>query len=96
MNSNLLLLFQRYIPNATGAIYEILKKTAHLRLSKKQRYENDDAELLKKISGSVITEETLREKLAQHVEQVTLLMHLVLGFKLTLYHDVRSSLLSMV
>ena len=39
--------------------------------SKRKRYEDEDAELLKKVSARLITKDTLAEKLAQHVEQVT-------------------------
>ncbi|XP_011080248.1 DNA topoisomerase 6 subunit B isoform X2 [Sesamum indicum] len=60
----------KYIPNATGAIYEILKEMSRSHASKKRRSEDKDAELLKKVSDQIVTEETLREKLAQHVEQV--------------------------
>lgn len=60
----------RYIPNATGAIYEILKEMSSSRASKKKRIEDKDAELLKQVSAKLVTEETLREKLTQHVEQV--------------------------
>ncbi|GFP94420.1 DNA topoisomerase 6 subunit b [Phtheirospermum japonicum] len=60
----------KYIPNATGAIYELLKETARSHASKKRRCDGKDAELLKQVSDKTVTEETLREKLAQHVEQV--------------------------
>lgn len=38
--------------------------------TKRRRYEGKDAELLKQVSTHLVTGETLREKLAQHVEQV--------------------------
>lgn len=38
--------------------------------SKKKRYEAKDAELLNQVSARLVTKETLKEKLAQHVEQV--------------------------
>ncbi|KAK2985671.1 hypothetical protein RJ640_026355 [Escallonia rubra] len=60
----------KYIPDATNAIYEVLKEMTHLHASKKRRYEDKDAELLSKVSARLITKDTLREKLAQHVEQV--------------------------
>ncbi|KAL0459277.1 UNVERIFIED_CONTAM: DNA topoisomerase 6 subunit B [Sesamum latifolium] len=60
----------KYIPNATGAIYEILKEMSRSHASKRRRSEDKDAELLKQVSDQIVTEETLREKLAQHVEQV--------------------------
>ncbi|XP_047317906.1 DNA topoisomerase 6 subunit B [Impatiens glandulifera] len=60
----------KYIPDATGAIYEVLKDMALKHASKKTRYEDEDAEILKKVSSRLITKETLKEKLAQHVEQV--------------------------
>lgn len=62
----------RYIPNVTGAIYDVLKDMSRQHASKKKRYDAEDAELLKKVSSEIITKETLSEKLAQHVEQVIL------------------------
>lgn len=62
--------FVRYIPDATGAIYEVLQEMARSHTAKRKRYEGKDAELLKKVSVRLITKETLSEKLAQHVEQV--------------------------
>jgi DNA topoisomerase-6 subunit B len=62
----------RYIPDATGAVYDVLRDMAQSHASKKKRYDDDeDAELLRKVSARLITKETLREKLAQHVEQVS-------------------------
>ncbi|KAA8549565.1 hypothetical protein F0562_001417 [Nyssa sinensis] len=58
----------KYIPDATGAIYDVLREMADSHASKKKRYE-EDAELLRKVSAGLITKETLREKLAQHVEK---------------------------
>lgn len=43
---------------------------ARSHASKKRRYDGKDAELLKQVSAQLVTQETLREKLAQHVEQV--------------------------
>ncbi|KAL6505332.1 DNA topoisomerase 6 subunit B [Orobanche gracilis] len=60
----------KYIPNATGAIYEVLKEMARSHASKKRRYDVKDAELLKQVSDKLVTDETLREKLTQHVEHV--------------------------
>ncbi|KAL5565322.1 hypothetical protein UlMin_028486 [Ulmus minor] len=60
----------RYIPDATNAIYDVLKETAQLHKTKKKRFEDEDAELLGKVSARLITKETLIEKLSQHVEQV--------------------------
>lgn len=60
----------RYIPDATGAIYDVLKEMAHSHATKKKRYEAEDAELLRKVSSRVITKDTLSEKLAQYVEKV--------------------------
>ncbi|XP_021894108.1 DNA topoisomerase 6 subunit B isoform X2 [Carica papaya] len=60
----------KYIPDATGAVYEVLKEMAKLHASKKRRYEGEAADILRKVSGQLITRETLQEKLAQHVEQV--------------------------
>ncbi|KAG7948009.1 hypothetical protein I3843_14G124200 [Carya illinoinensis] len=60
----------KYIPDATGAVYDVLREMAQSHVSKKKRYDDEDAEILSKVSARVITKETLREKLAQHVEQV--------------------------
>ncbi|CAI9770554.1 unnamed protein product [Fraxinus pennsylvanica] len=60
----------KYIPNATSAIYDMLKDMSQSRASKKKRYEAKDAELLNQVSARLVTKETLKEKLAQHVEQV--------------------------
>ncbi|XP_071913410.1 DNA topoisomerase 6 subunit B-like isoform X4 [Coffea arabica] len=63
-------MLSKYIPNVTGAIYDVLKEMSHLHASKRKRYANEDAEVLNKVSNHIITRETLGEKLAQHVEQV--------------------------
>lgn len=55
-------------------MYEVLKEMARSHVSKRKRYDNEDAELLENISGHLVTKETLSEKLAQHVEQVSLLV----------------------
>ncbi|KAJ1377062.1 Ribosomal protein S13-like, H2TH [Sesbania bispinosa] len=60
----------KYIPDATGAVYNVLKEMTQLHASKKNRYGDDDAELLRKVSENLITKEMLSEKLAKHVEQV--------------------------
>ncbi|KAM7497260.1 hypothetical protein LguiA_021674 [Lonicera macranthoides] len=60
----------KYIPDATGAIYDVLKEMTQMHASKKIKYDGEDAELLRKVAARLITKETLREKLAQHVEQV--------------------------
>ncbi|WOH08774.1 hypothetical protein DCAR_0728222 [Daucus carota subsp. sativus] len=60
----------RYIPDASGAIYDVLKEMTTLHASKKKRYNDEDAELLNKVSSKLITKGTLMEKLAEHVEQV--------------------------
>ncbi|CAA2965583.1 DNA topoisomerase 6 subunit B isoform X1 [Olea europaea subsp. europaea] len=60
----------KYIPNATTAIYDMLKDMSQSRASKKKRYEAKDAELLNQVSARLVTKETLKEKLAQHVEKV--------------------------
>ena len=41
-----------------------------MRPSKKKRYEDEDAEILRKVSTHVLTKEMLKEKLAKHVQQV--------------------------
>lgn len=60
----------RYIPSATGAVYDVLKEMSQSHASKRKRFESEDAELLSKVSACLITKDTLSEKLAQHVEQV--------------------------
>ncbi|KAK6925689.1 DNA topoisomerase VI, subunit B, transducer [Dillenia turbinata] len=60
----------KYIPNATDALYEVLKEMAQSDASKRKRNGAEDAEVLKKVSAHLITQDTLKEKLAQHVEQV--------------------------
>lgn len=52
-------------------MYDALRDMAQSHASKKKRYDDEDAELLRKVSARLITKETLREKLAQHVEQVS-------------------------
>ncbi|XP_022754303.1 DNA topoisomerase 6 subunit B isoform X2 [Durio zibethinus] len=60
----------KYIPDATNAVYDVLKEMAKLHASKKKRYEEGDADILQKVSDQLITEEALKEKLTQHVEKV--------------------------
>ncbi|KAK8590925.1 hypothetical protein V6N13_030996 [Hibiscus sabdariffa] len=60
----------KYIPDATNAVYDVLKEMAKSNSSKKKRYEEGDADILRKVSDHLITKETLTEKLTQHVEKV--------------------------
>ncbi|KAK9274151.1 hypothetical protein L1049_018965 [Liquidambar formosana] len=60
----------KYIPDAANAIYDVLREMAHSHPVKRKRYKDEDTEVLRKVSAHLITRETLREKLAQHVEQV--------------------------
>lgn len=60
----------KYIPSATAAIYDLLKQTTNVHASKKRRFGDDNADLLKQISVNSVTKDTFREKLAQHVEKV--------------------------
>lgn len=60
----------KYIPDAANAIYDVLKEAAQFHASKKRKYEGEDAEILRKVSTRALTAETLKEKLARHVEQV--------------------------
>ncbi|XP_049376390.1 DNA topoisomerase 6 subunit B isoform X1 [Solanum stenotomum] len=60
----------KYIPSATAAIYDLLKQTTCVHASKKRRYRDDNADLLKQVSVNSLTKDTFREKLAQHVEKV--------------------------
>lgn len=64
------LLNYRYIPDASKAIFDVLKEMAQGREKRRRLYEGEEDEILKKVATSEITEATLREKLAQHVEQV--------------------------
>jgi len=66
----------KYIPDASRAIYEVLKDIVQLRSPKKPRYGDVYEEILDRVSSREITETTLREKLAQHVEQVDIEMAL--------------------
>lgn len=66
----------KYIPDASRAIYEVLKDIVQLRTPKKPRYGDVYEEILDRVSSREITETTLREKLAQHVEQVDIEMAL--------------------
>lgn len=60
----------KYIPDSTNAIYIVLKEMANLHASKRKCYGNDETDILKQVSANSITKDTLREKLAQHVEKV--------------------------
>ncbi|KAK4737075.1 hypothetical protein R3W88_000772 [Solanum pinnatisectum] len=60
----------KYIPSATAAIYDLLKQTTIVHASKKRRFRDDIADLLKQVSVNSLTKDTFREKLAQHVEKV--------------------------
>ncbi|KAM3324130.1 DNA topoisomerase 6 subunit B isoform X1 [Capsicum chacoense] len=60
----------KYIPSASAAIYDLLKQTTNVHASKKRRYRDDHADLLKQVSVNSVTKDTFREKLAQHVEKV--------------------------
>ncbi|GLU24169.1 hypothetical protein SLE2022_401250 [Rubroshorea leprosula] len=60
----------KYIPDATNAVYDVLKEMAKSHSSKKKRFEDEDTDILRKVSAQLITKETLKEKLAQHVEKV--------------------------
>lgn len=60
----------RYIPDATNAIYDVLKHMSQSHASKKKRYSGEEAEILSNITANLITKETIKEKLAEHVEKV--------------------------
>eukprot|EP01018_Ginkgo_biloba_P031785 Gb_37714 [translate_table: standard] len=60
----------RYIPDVSRAVYDVLKEVVQIRKTKKQKYGNDYDEILDKVSSREVTESTLKEKLTQHVEQV--------------------------
>lgn len=61
----------RYIPDVTNAIYEVMKVASRSHAKRQKLFPNEDAEMLSKVSERLITKETLVEKLAQHVEQVS-------------------------
>lgn len=60
----------KYVPNAAGAVYDVLKEMAQSHALKRKRYEDEDADLLDKVSARLITKDMLTEKLSQHVEKV--------------------------
>ncbi|CAH9082948.1 unnamed protein product [Cuscuta epithymum] len=60
----------KYISFATVSIFDVLEIMSDQHASKKKRFDGGNADLLKQVSSNLITEETLRLKLAQHVEQV--------------------------
>ncbi|XP_074290062.1 DNA topoisomerase 6 subunit B-like [Silene latifolia] len=60
----------KYIPSAANAIFEVLSEASQFQASKKRKYEAEDAEILRKVATRALTAETLKEKLAKHVEQV--------------------------
>lgn len=73
----------RYIPDATGAVYEVLKQMTEEHTKKRKLYKEEETAMLEKVSKLIITKETLKEKLAEHVEQVCI-NHSY--FKLYLHH----------
>ncbi|XP_031261680.1 DNA topoisomerase 6 subunit B [Pistacia vera] len=60
----------KYIPDAAGAIYNVLKEMSQFQVSKKRRYEEQDTDLLKHVHSRMVTKETLIQMLGQHVEKV--------------------------
>lgn len=67
----------RYIPDATNAVYDVLKEISQFHASKKRRYEEADADILSKVRSRSITKDTLKEMLSQYVEKVSQVMILV-------------------
>lgn len=51
-------------------LYDVLREMAQSQASKKQHIEEKDEEIIRKVSERLITKETLRAKLAEHVEKV--------------------------
>lgn len=51
-------------------MYEVLKQMTEEHTNKRKRYKEEDTAMLEKVSKHIITKETLKEKLAEHVEQV--------------------------
>ncbi|XP_072995567.1 DNA topoisomerase 6 subunit B [Typha latifolia] len=60
----------RYIPDASRAVMEVLQQMAHDPEAKQLHSDKEDDEILKKVASQEISEMTLRECLTQHVEQV--------------------------
>ncbi|KAJ4724172.1 DNA topoisomerase 6 subunit B [Melia azedarach] len=60
----------KYIPDATNAVYDVLKEISQFHASKKRRYEEADADILSKVRSRSITKDTLKEMLSQYVEKV--------------------------
>ncbi|KAH9741021.1 DNA topoisomerase 6 subunit B [Citrus sinensis] len=60
----------RYVPDATYAVYDVLKEISKFHASKKRRYEEEEEDVLRKVQSRSITKETLKEMLAQYVEKV--------------------------
>lgn len=56
-------------------MYDVLKEMAKSHASKKKRFEERDAVILQKVYDQLITKETLKEKLTEHVEKVSLKLH---------------------
>ncbi|KAL6204070.1 hypothetical protein ACLB2K_021339 [Fragaria x ananassa] len=60
----------KYAENVAGAVCGVLKQMQQIQASKKRRYDDKEAEVLKKLSTGMITKEMVKEKLVQHVEQL--------------------------
>ncbi|KAL4198195.1 hypothetical protein AMTRI_Chr03g44710 [Amborella trichopoda] len=60
----------RYIPDASRAIYGVMKEIAKSRDSKQRQYNEKEEEILNKVSCREITEPIIKEKLTHYVEQV--------------------------
>ncbi|OMP04162.1 hypothetical protein COLO4_09893 [Corchorus olitorius] len=60
----------KYIPDAANAVYDVLKEMAKSHASKKKRFAEKDVDILQKVANQLITKETLKEKLTEHVEKV--------------------------
>lgn len=56
-------------------MYDVLKEMAKSHASKRRRFEERDQDILQKVSDQLITKETLKEKLTQHVERVSVELH---------------------
>lgn len=60
----------KYVPDATNAVYDVLKEISKFHASKKRRYKEEEEDVLRKVQSRSITKETLKEMLAQYVEKV--------------------------
>ena len=73
-------IINRYIPGVSRAIYDTLLTMSEHHKSKRQKYEEEDKELLEKVASRDVTEGLIKQKLSQHVDQVHLFLSTFLSF----------------